>query len=111
MTKEEIKAIAADIAAQLNEEDKQAISQIKRLVKKVGEEKTRAILAQTLEKEAQGGMLTLDGSRRRTVGGVFFYLARGEITAPEDKRYIWPNVAPKKKAKQPSKEPPQQPTG
>jgi hypothetical protein len=33
----------------------------------------------TLTVKAEGGMMLADGSRRRTPGGVFFYLARGKM--------------------------------
>ena len=35
-----------------------------------------ALLKETEEVEANGGLMTIDGERRRTKGGVFFYLAR-----------------------------------
>lgn len=44
------------------------------------------LLQTTLEIERHGGMLTLDGSRRRTRGGVFFYLARGRMTKEQRER-------------------------
>jgi hypothetical protein len=41
----------------------------------VGSEAVRALVLDVRAVEAQGGMLTRDGSRRRTPGGVFFKLA------------------------------------
>src|SRR5882724_10660483 len=38
---------------------------------------------EALTVEANGGMRTQDGSRRRTKGGVFFYLVRGRVSPRE----------------------------
>ena len=48
------------------------------IVLSLGEERSLELLARTLEIEAQGGMLIASGERRRTPGGVFFYLANPE---------------------------------
>ncbi len=37
-------------------------------------------------------VLLPDGSRRRTVGGIFFYLVRGGVT-PKERWRIWPQRA------------------
>jgi hypothetical protein len=52
-----------------------------------------ASFAQALVKEAQeieagDGLMTADGERRRTLGGVFFYLARFRL-APPVRRIIY----------------------
>jgi hypothetical protein len=70
---------ANDIADQLNETEKQARRQIVFIVKDMGLEFAQAVLQETLAIEAQGGMMLPDGSRRRTPGGVFFYLVRDRV--------------------------------
>ena len=40
-------------------------------------------MAQALEAEANGGMLVPDGSRKRTLGGIFFYLVRTQVSDDE----------------------------
>ncbi len=41
-----------------------------------------ALLNEALEVEAAQGIMTSDTSRRRTKGGVFFYLARYRMAPP-----------------------------
>lgn len=61
-------------------EDPAAQSRIERVVRLGSVEFVRAILEETLAIEAAGGMMTADGERRRTAGGVFFYLVRGRVS-------------------------------
>lgn len=68
------------LAAALGETDPDALHQIERLVKAVGVEFADDLLQQTFEVEAQGGIPVPDGSRRRTPGGVFFFLARKRLS-------------------------------
>ncbi len=51
-----------------------------RTVRTLGPERAQAFVTQSLEVEANGGMLVPDGSRRRTLGGIFFYLVRTQIS-------------------------------
>jgi len=83
---------AAEIAAQLGETEPEPQRQIRRAVRILGEERVRAVVAQTLEVEAAGGMMLPDGSRRRTPGGVFFYLLRGEVGQKEWYRVFRPRT-------------------
>ena len=53
------------------------------VLRTLGQVCCRAILGDTLQCEANGGMCTKDGSRRRTPGGVFFQLARERATTHE----------------------------
>uniref|UniRef100_A0A914VXT2 Phosphorylated adapter RNA export protein n=1 Tax=Plectus sambesii TaxID=2011161 RepID=A0A914VXT2_9BILA len=55
-------------------------------VETVGEEKALSLFNDTREAEAVGGILVNDKSRRRTPGGVFLYLLRGDDSiSKEDK--------------------------
>ena len=47
-------------------------------VEALGIERTILLLKRTAEVEAQGGVMTGDGARRRTPGGVFFHLLKAE---------------------------------
>ena len=59
----------------------------------LGPDYTAQLLAQTLEVEAQGGMLVRNGSRRRTPGGVFFQLVRQQATRSQ-RDYLFPRAVP-----------------
>ena len=78
-----ITSTAAAIAAQLGETAPGARATIWRTVRTIGVDRAQAFVAQALEVEANGGLLVPDGSRRRTPGGVFFYLVRTQISDTE----------------------------
>ena len=84
-----MKAGVAQIAATLNEHDWLSVNQIWRIVDVLGLATTEAIVAEALHIEADGGLLTVDGTRRRTLGGVFFFLVRTRVS-PEQRRWIVP---------------------
>ena len=84
-----MKAGVAQIAATLNEHDWLSVNQIWRIVDVLGLAATEAIVAEALHIEADGGVLTVDGTRRRTLGGVFFFLVRSRVS-PEQRRWIFP---------------------
>jgi hypothetical protein len=72
--------IAQEIAQALGETERNATNQIAHLTRLLGAEQAQALLAETQQIEASGGMMLPDGSRRRTPGGVFFLLARKRLT-------------------------------
>ena len=78
-----ITTTAATIAAQLGETDSAPRATIWRIVRTLGPERAQAFVAQALEVEANGGMMVPDGSRKRTLGGIFFYLVRTQISDDE----------------------------
>ncbi len=78
-----ITTTAAVVAAQLGETHAGARATIWRTVRTIGPERAQAFVAQALEAEANGGMLIPDGSRKRTLGGIFFYLVRTQVTDAE----------------------------
>jgi len=115
ITYEEISTAAADIAAQLQETHPPAILQIRRIIEQIGVEAAYEFLQKTLEVEAGGGMLTHDEKQRRTPGGTFFYIVRGQVT-PEIRRILWPwnrkktNVKSESKPEPPPNRPERKPT-
>jgi PHAX RNA-binding domain len=62
------------IAAQLGETEHEPLRLIWCTVREFGIDEAQAVLAETLPIEERGGILTTDGSRRRTPGGVFIHL-------------------------------------
>jgi hypothetical protein len=75
-----------------------------------GHDRTVEILTETLQREAHGGMLTKDGTRRRTPGGVFFQLVRERATRHERRR-LFPHPGPQQGQGHPQHSPtqPQEP--
>jgi hypothetical protein len=64
------------IASELGEHEEEPLRLLRRIVKRLGTEQALAFLKETVDIEEAGGMWLIDGSRRRTKGGVFFYLVR-----------------------------------
>ena len=77
-----------EIASELGETEDVAQMLIKRIVRTLGEERTRELVRQAQAVEATGGMMLPDQSRRRTLGGVFFKLAKEQAT-PQERARIW----------------------
>ncbi|MCA9915258.1 MAG: hypothetical protein KC496_18020, partial [Anaerolineae bacterium] len=72
MQPEEIEIKTKEIAAQLNETAETPLQQISRVLEQMGTEFVNELMAEVEKIETDGGMMTDDGSRRRTRGGVFF---------------------------------------
>jgi hypothetical protein len=88
LNKDEIRRVY-EISEQLGETDPIPQRLITDIARFNGLDFVEEILRQTLEIEANGGLMVNSGERRRTPGGVFFYLARGKM--PSSRRYkIWP---------------------
>jgi hypothetical protein len=77
--KEPIKETVERITAELGETERKPRRQIFEVVERGGVEFAENLLKETLEIEAAGGMMIEKGERRRTKGGVFFYLARKHL--------------------------------
>jgi hypothetical protein len=73
---EEMQQFVSTIASWLEETEETPLWYLRKIVRKAGYEQTMALLKEVLAIEQQGGMLVEDQSRRRTIGGVFFYLAK-----------------------------------
>lgn len=91
LTETETRDVVDRIAAQLGETQFKPRRQLTQLVERCGVEFVEKVLKETIEVEANGGVLVENGDRRRTIGGVFFYLARKHL--PDDLRdeifHIW----------------------
>src|SRR5512135_2263191 len=71
-----LKAAIKTLASELGETEAGPRQQLAMVVKQLGPEQALAFLHEAQAIEANGGLMLPDGSRRRTPGGVFFYLVR-----------------------------------
>src|SRR5207253_8807171 len=91
--KERMDALTVDTLAEiLQEPNRPLLTQVLRML---GQDRCRVILEDTLQCEANGGMLRRDGTHRRTPGGVFFQLVKERVTPPERRR-LFPRPAPQR---------------
>ncbi len=95
-----IDVIAEEIVTQFGETEVEPKRLIGRALRNLGEERVRAFVAQALEVEAAGGLMLPDGSRRRTPGGVFFYLMRGGIDKKASRKIFWSPTTPQSQGTQ-----------
>ncbi|MBN1963379.1 MAG: hypothetical protein JW910_01955 [Anaerolineae bacterium] len=73
---------AEQLAADLAETDKVPVRQITTLIQLCGSSFAQAIAEEAKQVCAGEGLSVADGSRRRTLGGVFFYLTRPRVSPP-----------------------------
>lgn len=78
----------SSIAKALGETDEVPLTQIDGVVRALGEDQSLKLLEETKSIEAKGGMMLPDGSRKRSPGGVFFFLARQQLSV-DDKHRIF----------------------
>lgn len=76
---EEDQAVVDEVVATLGETERMPLRQITLMVEICGRVFVQRILEEALAIEEAGGMLVTDGSRRRTPGGTFFYVARNHL--------------------------------
>ena len=89
------------IAKALGETDEVPLGQIAGVVRVLGEEQSLKLLEETRSIESKGGMMLPDNSRKRSIGGVFFFLARQKLSQ-EDKLAIFRQPKPAKPASAPA---------
>ena len=82
-------ARVARIAATLHEHAPIPLKQIRRILEVLGYAATKAVVAEVLQIEANGGMLIVSGTCRRTLGGIFFFLVRPHLS-PKQQHKIFP---------------------
>jgi len=76
--------VTAELLAQVLQEPN--VGLLQKVLWLLGADRTTVLVVDALQVEAAGGMMTADGVRRRTLGGVFFQLAREQTTRYE--RYL-----------------------
>ena len=82
--------VVEKIATALEETETVPLETIERVVELLGEDKALAILAETMQVEAEGGMLTNDGQQRRSPGGVYFKLVKLQTASKERQAIFGP---------------------
>lgn len=90
---EQRKEVAEQIAQALGETEVEPRKTIYRAVKKLGRDQAQLFVQKTLEIELAGGLMLPNESRRRTTGGVFFFLIKTEVPA-DITRHIFPRRLP-----------------
>ncbi|XP_059059645.1 phosphorylated adapter RNA export protein [Achroia grisella] len=78
---ESIEVIANDIAEKLSEEKKDLVV---RIVQVIGAHKAVELYKETQRVEADGGMLVVNGARRRTPGGIYFFLLKRDVDVSQE---------------------------
>jgi hypothetical protein len=86
--------VADQIAAQLGETEDVPRATILRAVERIGGDAAEALCAEALAVEAGGGMWLGDRSRKRTPGGIFFYLLRQRAEKPDRLAIFYPDYQP-----------------
>ncbi|XP_041105679.1 phosphorylated adapter RNA export protein-like [Polyodon spathula] len=104
---DEEEKVIDEIAHRLREPKKDLLE---RVVKSIGKKKAIELLMETSEVEQSGGLLTIDGSRRRTPGGVYLNLLKNtpsitnkkirEIFLDENRKDYTSKKAAKKRRRQ-----------
>lgn len=100
--------IAANIADQLQEKSPGPRAKITLMVEHAGVDFVRRIVEETLEITELGGMLVDNGTRRRTLGGIFFFLAKQQMS-DEVRLKVFPPLHPPKERKPQQPPPPSEP--
>ena len=90
LSPEDIKKHAQQFAEALGETDAKPMGQIEQLIEKCGLDFVKKLMEETEKIEAKEGIKTHDRKRRRTKGGVFFFLAKGRMDA-KIRQDIFPN--------------------
>jgi hypothetical protein len=89
-------AHAQKIAGTLGETEEKPIIQIARIVDTLGPEEADAFVAKAQAAFAGEGVLTQDGSRKRNLGGSFFWLVREHVGPKVWRKKIKPVLSQKK---------------
>ncbi|MCB0210441.1 MAG: hypothetical protein KDJ52_13975 [Anaerolineae bacterium] len=96
-TKTPISETTKKVAKTLGETQTTPLNTIERLVKVIGDERVLELLEEAQKMKTEGGLKTNDGSRQRTLGGVFFKIAKNKLSAQERWRVFTPKTPKKSK--------------
>ena len=93
---EEPRPLAVGLAERLGETRPGPVGQIAGILHALGPEPTKALVQEALTIHRGHGMLVENGTRKRTAGGIFFYLARQQMSAE-----AWQRIHPYHSRSQP----------
>ncbi|MFN8376904.1 MAG: hypothetical protein U0694_29025 [Anaerolineae bacterium] len=74
--------VMEEIAGVLGETEKVPLRQLEMMVRLCGTSFVQALLKEAQNLDAAGGLMTKDGTRRRTLGGVLFELSKPAMSIP-----------------------------
>lgn len=94
---EEELMVVDQIARRLDESEPKAIEGIRRIVTMLGTEPALSLLDDALKIDREGGLMTDDGNRQRTIGGVYFKLAKNTMSQEQRSKLFVPPWWPKDK--------------
>jgi Phosphorylated adapter RNA export protein, RNA-binding domain len=89
----------------LNETDEQPRKQIAEIVEVLGDDVALGLLSEVRSVQDTGGLAVRDGTRQRTLGGVFFSLAKAKLPKA-DRNRIFRLRPPKPVGEEPASQPP-----
>lgn len=92
-------AFVQSVADMLGETKQHAYWRLHLIVRVLGAPRVVLLLKETLQVEQQGGLMVLNGSRRRTPGGVFFFLAKQQYGDILPASVMQPDYIARKKAR------------
>lgn len=81
------------IAEALNETDKKPKRQLELIIESIRTKKALKLLKKTLQIEKGGGLFVYNNTRRRTLGGIYFFLAQRWVKK-KHRPLIWPEMYP-----------------
>src|SRR5688500_15662353 len=92
-------SLVAELVEDLAETDPKAVVRLIGVAETLGQQKCQALLAEALAIQADGGMKRADGEGFRTLGGIFFklakdYAARGDAASSRPKASVIAPVPP-----------------
>ena len=90
MINKETRELAKKYAKMLGEKTESPLRQLCLLLEHMGEDAVRENVEKAIEIDAGEGMMTADGSRRRTTGGIFFYIIKMDMDTTIRQR-VFPN--------------------
>jgi RNA recognition motif-containing protein len=96
-----LKSYSKEVAEKLGETDFKPRVQIHRMIRLCGVDFVQAVLEETFFTEENGGLMLPDDSRRRTLGGVFFHLARRSLNYKILKPIFFAPLPPEKRKPKP----------